>query len=299
MPSENISKVLKKSREITSTARSTISSIKSVLNNAGRIAGEIGTVIPPGARNQIGSVSFEPKQSDLKMTSSGKIKLESLGYDSSTRQVPEQYVVSIINSQGEIRALLQESISLRVTSEWVPFIRPEGIAAKLGALAQLITKKSLITRQTSRRVWQGTSPITISMTLKFEAYEDPQREVVRPCMRIQQMALPSEGEKTSGPFGFLPTLKPPGPSPFKIDQFKNLSKEDTSAIEKYLSDGDDISISIGSIVTFRPVIIKDAEVVFGTRLTSNGDPISATLNIVFETYEILTKEMLKTAYTIK
>ena len=56
--------------------------------------------------------------------------------------------------------------------------------------------------------------------------------------------------------------------------------------------GDNVTIYIGSYLVFEKVVIKEVNPVFDTRVTREGWPISAEVSVVFETYEILTKEVL-------
>ena len=46
-------------------------------------------------------------------------------------------------------------------------------------------------------------------------------------------------------------------------------------------------------MNFKSVIVKDVQPMYDTRLDADGWPIRAEVNITFQTYEIITKEVLK------
>lgn len=202
------------------------------------------------------------------------------------------YVVTISSKKWRVKAVLQDNISMRVESTWKALedLAPSGDqqwAALGGAIAQALTKKALVTAFTSRRIWGGTSPVELILPLRFEAIKDPQVEVVQPCLALQQMALPTKGED-SGFLGVLPLLQPPGPSPFQTGL--------NSEAGKQLGAGEDITITVGNLLTFKSVVVHNVTVTFDTRYTAQGLPISAKVDIAFQTYEIVTKEGLAEIY---
>lgn len=289
MPAENISKI--------NNTIDPANQVKQQIQQASNVLNTVKSVFSNN-KNKIGSVLFEPSSASGStgiIMDEGKLK-ELVGYPTSDKSVPAGYLVTIKNSDAVVNALMQENINLKVTSEWVPFIKPEGITADVNSIAQILTKHSLISRQTSRRIWQGTSPIEITVNLKLEAVYDAKREVVRAAMRLQQMALPSEGSSDNGAFGWIPTLIPPGPSPFSLEELPYLGGADNTNIGKHLKSGDRISITLGQFLSFYNIIVKDVSVDFSSRLTVDGDPIGAIVSMTFQTYEILTKDKLRHAY---
>jgi len=248
----------------------------------------------PGMSTQIGRVAFAAAEQFLakasistQLTYSGGYEV--LGY--ATEQwasVPLAYQVTVGSRKlgKAVRAPLQDDIRFRVSSTWDSFI-PQA-SGDVAALAAMFGR-SLVTRWSSRRIWLGTTPITINLLLKFDAVYDAYREVVMPCLILQQMALPSSqgSQQVSGTF-IENLLVPPGPSPFQgtAGNVKDILERNQ----------DRISIRIGTQWVFNNVIIKEADVVFKNKFTPEGQPTTAEVNVTFETYEIMTKESLKEVY---
>ncbi len=241
--------------------------------------------------------------------------------------IPPEYIIRI-SSEFEslngsaisfIEAPIQESIKLRVDSEWKSII-----PTKASAIFMAFTGKSLISKKVSRRLWVGTSPIQISVTLKLDAVDDAKLDVVNKACFIQRLILPYLQATPGSINDILQLLNPPGPSPFSFDPVEfdrleasdntgllsevwNLGKEAINKTEeaiekliesasKYAGKGDRITINIGRFLTFDNVIVKESTVEYYPKFTSDGSPISATINLVFETYEIYTKQDIYRAY---
>jgi hypothetical protein len=225
--------------------------------------------------------------------------------------IPIEYLVRVssYDLNATVIAPLQEDISMRVESRWESFL-PISALAKVNVLAQAGSQgeRSIISRATSRRVWLGTSPIVISLKLKFEAVSDPFLEVVEPIRLLQSMAVPSDPRSRTGgkPAGSkildkIPGLHPPGPTPFVWDNllsnqthYPSLSPNDLEASSK---NGDFILIEIGSFLTFWNVIVRENSVNYKIKFDPSGTPISAETVVVFETYEMPTVESLLDAYS--
>jgi hypothetical protein len=225
-------------------------------------------------------------------------------------RLSDAYVIKVRSKalKYTVIAFMQDKIGVRVGSNWEPFL-PLGTVGKVAQDAfQALFKKALVTRFTSRRIWRGTSPIEMNLTFNFQAIDDPYNEVVLPAQVLMQMCLPGEGERFANT---IPLLTPPGPSPYKIGggneevidynrvNANKSSKDNIQSGLKYLGKGDEIDIKIGNFMHYKSVIIKDVQPVFDTRMHKSGYPIGAEVNIVFETYEIMTKEALEKEVFIK
>ena len=235
-------------------------------------------------------------------------------------RIPEEYLVRITSYKNNctVIAPIQEDITLKVESRWEPFI-PTSILASANLIVQATTAgaRSVITRATTRRMWMGTSPMSLSLRLKFEAIADPFTEVVEQCRLLQAMACPSEPASAQGDFGGvydslkrgqfkeaaskLPGVHPPGPTPFSLagvltgqKSYDTMSKAD---VEESAKGGDFIMIELGRFLTFWNVIISTNNVTFKSKFDPNGDPISSEVEVLFETYEMPTVESLKKSYT--
>jgi hypothetical protein len=219
--------------------------------------------------------------------------------DSVLNGISPRYIVTISAFKAnqlntpyiKINAYLQDAFSIDVGSKWSDisqaFGGKNGVAddiAQIGtgilswATGNKSSPHSLVSAASSRRKWDGSTPPSMQITMKFEAIRDMTKEVILPCMRLQQLALPREGI-TGGYF-----LIPPGPNPFAdpADQSQGTS-------------GDHISLNIGNFLNFDSVIIEKAGVTYQNRMGSAG-PIGATVLMTISTYELLTQNRLAKAY---
>lgn len=264
------------------------------LQNA--ISNVVSTV--PTTINPRTSVAFGKSQTssvtNLAYSASGWITSD-LDYQSDSRM---QVAISSAKMRHVVKGLLPNRITFEVESDWVPFIPLNvGIADKV---FQAATGASLTTQFSSRRIWKGTSPVQISMELKFEAIQNARREVIEPCIRLMQMTLPKVGyDVQHGQFEFsIPVLIPPGPSPFAGFSGKgSLTKQlisyfNKDAASSIFQGGDQISLSIGDYLKFDNVIIKTVRPDFDSRIGIDGYPIGASVNIILQTYEMITSNKL-------
>jgi hypothetical protein len=283
--------------------------------------GDRRTINPVGQeqRTERSEVSRETFKS-LQKTGTREFALAEYGYKPDGRPVPIEYLarVTSIRNAATVIAPLQEDILLRVESRWEPLV-PTSLLATGNILLQAATKgrKSLVTKATSRRIWSGTSPMTLSLRMHFEATENPFTEVAEPCRLLQSIALPSEPREgktnrseiskhqtiqdVSGALSKIPILGPPGPTPFTTEGILNLQRPsnelgDTTSIVEGLKGGDKIMVELGRFVTFFNVIVREVSATVPIKFDPLGNPVSATVNMVFETYEMMTVEGLSDAY---
>jgi len=240
----------------------------------------------------------------------GTVKFTKLGYVPDGTKLPNEYLVSITSyrAKATITGILQENMMIGIESIWEPFI-PTEMYGSVDTAVQAISggKWSLITKATSRRKWKGSTPLEISLVLKFRAVEDAFKEVVEPCRILQSLALPSEGKDAAGLSTIadikkaIPFLAPPGPTPFTTEDLLNQDagtirgvKQD--AILQGLRGGDLIILRFGRFLNLFNVILKSARINFVPRFDIKGNPIAADATLIFESYEIMTAESLAFAY---
>jgi len=279
-----------------------------------------------GQPQEIGGTTFISTE---KKTPPKGFSLVEYGYKPDGEGVAPEYLVRVssLRNKCTVVGVLQEDISTRVESVWSPFLSTSALR-DANMLVQALTSRrdmpsSLITPASSRRIWEGSTPMIISLKLKFEAVVDPYTEVTEPCRLLQTMALPSEPDewRKSGLTGLLdikdvakdvftgkfsqalsrlPFLVPPGPTPFTTEGIlystrRNLQEKSYEE----LKGGDKIFVEIGRFLSFWNVIIKEVPVLHHIKFALNGDPISAEANVVFETYEMMTVQSLQDSYDKK
>jgi hypothetical protein len=178
-------------------------------------------------------------------------------------------------------------------------IVPTSVLSGIDTAAQTLTlgSKSLITKATSRRMWKGSSPMRLSLLMRFEAVFDPLLEVLQPLRILGSLTLPVESSSETG--SKLPFLGPPGPSPFQLQLQKSVRsaklKEVASVVNSFQG-GDQIQIELGEFLTFFSVIVREVNLTVPIRFDASGNPVSATVNVLFETYEMLTAESFRGSF---
>lgn len=256
----------------------------------------------------------------VQKTGTREVALTEYGYIPDGDPIPVEYLARItsIRNAATVIAPLQEDILLQVKSQWEPLVSTSLLATG-NILVQAATqgKKSLVTKATSRRVWSGSSPMMLSLRLRFEATVDPYKEVAEPCRILQSLALPSEPREgktnrseiskhqtiqdISNALSKIPILGPPGPTPFTTEGILNLNRAsselgDITGIVEGLKGGDKIMIELGRFLTFYNVIVREVSSTVPIKFDMHGDPVSATIRIAFETYEMMTVEALSDVY---
>jgi len=234
------------------------------------------------------------------------------------KALPPDYLIKItsIRNNCTIISPIQDSIKMKSTSKWEPFVPTSSLG---NILMQTITggRRSLITKATSRRVWTGSSPMTLSIHLKFQSVKDSFMEVTEPIRLLQSIALPSDPSDGRGfdvngalksmkdlnaselreALSTIPLLIPPGPTPFSVRGLVDL--EGFKAINDIVEGadgGDVIMVEWGRLLTFDNVIVQEVTPTIFNMSDPTGNPVKAEVDIVFETYEMMTVQGLEKAF---
>jgi len=234
------------------------------------------------------------------------------------KSLPPDYLMRItsIRNKCTVVSPIQDSIKMKSTSKWEPFVPTSSLG---NILTQTVTggRRSLITKASSRRVWTGSSPMTLSVHLKFQSVKDSFMEVTEPVRLLQSMALPKDpsngkGFDVQGMFNSIksfdiseswkalstiPMLMPPGPKPFTVEGLLDLEgfKTINDTIEG-LKGGDVIIIEWGRLLTFYNVIVQEVVPTIFNMPDPTGNPVKAEVDITFETYEMMTVEGLEKVF---
>jgi hypothetical protein len=120
----------------------------------------------------------------------------------------------------------------------------------------------------TRRIWDGTSPLNVTLDIKFVAVHANRirEEVIEPCTRLQQIAVPNV-------IPVIGVAQPPGPG--------------------IAYGGDRIDIYIGKFLKFSQVIVSAVNVAYDNKFDSSGNPLSASCTLEFSTYEMINKTELE------
>ena len=230
-----------------------------------------------------------------------------VGFNEGTfKNVDSQYRVTIENKDWIVNAWLQDNFEFDVNSDWGALISSpsdmlKGLAKGISDTQALVTKalsgKTLKNVAMTHRKWEGSSPLSINLRLKFRAYDNAKIEVLQACQALQAMVLPSEmGIKLPNNSPLPGFLVPPGPGETyissKFEKNYKLFGNNFSAFSR----NDNISLKMfGGKFFLDMCIVKSASVSFDPKMTKDG-PVAAEVNIKLESYEMLTKEKLGKIY---
>jgi hypothetical protein len=185
-----------------------------------------------------------------------------------------------------VRALMQGPIETSVRGHWqastasyLSSLVNQGVQALTGSAAQ--------NTYVSRRIWSGTSPLSLVLKLLFVAMDDPIKDVYQPVVELQRMVLPYLNLSVGGL-----AFKPPGPNPYTTSFTQALPKMLTWFVRGINQEGEDISIQIGQFIDLQRVVVHEVDVAWDDKFTKDGVPVAATVSLRFETFEVLTKNSL-------
>jgi len=211
--------------------------------------------------------------------------------------VVSEYLINIYSKRlnTNIVSTIQDKVGLRVTSEWRAVFGVGAIRQTLQQFLQLGTRRALTSKWATRRMWMGSSPISLTLPLKFAAINDAYFEVLLPLIKLQQMALPAQAKNNVGGSAGLGSkaynmtrdlfsLEPPGPDPYQASFLDNIRNIRGEGLEE-------ISIEVGKLFRFPSVIIRDVAVEMSD-FAKGGYPTNGVATVSFETFEMVTKEDL-------
>lgn len=213
------------------------------------------------------------------------------------------YLVSIEgNARGyqggrKIRVLAQtpEEIGIQIDNEWEALVANGAIPlpAFLGAGAigvgvtgaQQFLQSSgikLANQGLTSQIWRGTSPLEIQLPLLLNARRSAYDDVVVPMRNLIQLASPFSAGRRGEENTLLNTIIH-APGPTLID-----------AITR--TDANNISVSIGRLITIPSVVIISLQFDIQNRMTRDGWPVEANVNVVLRTHYTYLREDYETFF---
>ena len=188
------------------------------------------------------------------------------------------YAVQVIWGKDQIiNGWLPEEFSFEVQSDWgTPFAdggdKITAIASGLGVNLRLKIRSS--------QIWEGSSPVTLTIPIDFVAREDGKalEQVVTPVKQLMALALPDEFGEDAGT-----RLVPPGPN-FVGTYLNKEGKEEQVTVA-----GTDITVRLGNFVSFKKVIVTNVSATFSGKMLRDGYPAEAKAEMSFVTYTVMTK----------
>lgn len=218
--------------------------------------------------------------------------------------------LDVRSSDGEsdvsLETQLPETFSLALSAEYDrPYAQPlsqiagsaVGMGSGASAAEKLVTASTGATslnKYMSAAIWSGGGVLQVNMPFVLTAYDDARTEVTEKFIKLLSLVAPDEKN------GFLIA---PGPTIVNgQDVWDNLSSGNTTGAGASLSSGslggDDITLRVGRFFVLNPCIIRSVDLSFNTLFESEGQPISATINVQIESYFTTTKQDIQKAFSI-
>lgn len=219
------------------------------------------------------------------------------------------------NELVDIEAVLQKPLVVVTAATWRDFPPLSSVGNAFGAspeqqsrasalsglvkeAAYAVSGVSMISTIGTRRRWTGSTPVRISVDLRFESWNDADEEVLLPAMKLLALPLPNRSGVSLGGVDFF--LTPPGPAPYPANLLGKIANVVGSGDVSKLKDiakstGEQVTIKFGGVMTMRRCVIVESGVTWDTRCDARGIPLAANVRLVTETFEIMTKESLQEA----
>lgn len=204
--------------------------------------------------------------------------LDVVGY---TRGKVHQSLLCIIREQGEggegsgrgVAALLDENASRELSANWNAPFENETLGSFLersghtvaNVAATGLTAYELTSGNTTRttfnslKMWEGTTPHSLNLTLNFVAFEDPVNEVHEALKRLEEWASPSLNEVM----------------PVTVTN-EDGAKANAGRMPPKLT------LSIGRMAIFTDMVITNVSIPIGGPKTKDGYLLSAAVSVTIE-----------------
>jgi hypothetical protein len=197
-----------------------------------------------------------------------------------------------------VESVLSEPVQVDGSASWSEFIQPfiesiggSGIVTIADFLGR-IQGNSLRQPWMSRKIWQGSTPLRLSLNLKFLATggtlvrggeeqflgESGFYEVYQPTCQLMSLVYP--GGTGSG--GNITHFTPPGPSAFHAFSGKDAMEGQKGKLGVV---GHPVDVQIGNFILFQNCFVTNCSVRYSPTLDAGGYPMSATASLSIESYE--------------
>jgi hypothetical protein len=201
---------------------------------------------------------------------------------------------------GGVQANAQAKLNLRVENRWINILEAIGYSGDSTGLigeiskafnsAALFTGNNFLPNIATTHVWRGSNGLEIQLALRFDAYDDPQKDVIDPVKELIAMFMPGRGDGsgTGNAIGnainaaanAIPGatnagqwfMHPPGPTPWEFLQGKAAASL--------------FSVTLGRMMKIDNLIPTALEWEFENRFDTNGRPIAANVVVGFMNYTI-------------
>jgi hypothetical protein len=198
-----------------------------------------------------------------------------------------------------VESVLSEPVQVDGSASWSEFLQPfiESLSGGSGivTLADFfgrIQGNGLRQPWMSRKIWQGSTPLRLSLNLKFLAtggtsmrgdLEEHLREpgfyeVYQPTCQLMSLVYPGG----SGDGKNITHFTPPGPSAFHAFEGGDAMRGQQGKLGVV---GHPVDVRVGNFILFQNCFVTNCSVRYSSTLDAGGYPMSATAALAIESYE--------------
>jgi hypothetical protein len=203
-----------------------------------------------------------------------------------------------------VEAVLSEPVQVEGTAHWSPFIQSleklggGNIVTLLDFLGRSVGNGGLRQPWMSRKIWQGSEPLMLTLNLKFlatggtfvrggneEFLSAGFIEVYQPTCQLMSLLYPggvSSGEVSEAGEKIISHFVPPGPSAFHAFRGSDLK---TGQVGHNGIVGHPVDVQVGNFILFQNCFVTNCNVQYSHILDDDGYPMSATASLSIESYE--------------
>ena len=220
-------------------------------------------------------------------------------------ELSQQVVIRCGPKAVHVESVLSEPVEVVGRATWSRFIQAlekmggGNIVTLLDFLGSSVGKGRLRQPWMSRKVWQGSEPLKLTLNLRFlttggtfahknvEYYEEDSSaflEVYHPTCQLMSLVYPGGVGEGKGKNRKMTRFVPPGPSAFHSfhgEDSMEGQKSDISGVNV----GHHVDVTIGSFIQFQSCFVTDCSVRYSPTLDARGYPTSASVVLFVESFE--------------
>jgi hypothetical protein len=199
------------------------------------------------------------------------------------------YLVTIRKGSGGdlIQANAMSKLGLMIENRWVNVLEALGFSGSSGGLlglaadaanaGQIFTGSNFLPNLATTQVWRGSGGIELELQMRFDAWDDPVKDVLKPVQSLIQLFAPYRGD---GDFSIPGVdvqygswfLHPPGPTPKEY-----ISGEANDKL---------ITVTLGKVMHIGNLVPVRFQWEFEERYVKEGDPVCALVTASFMSYSL-------------
>ncbi len=197
------------------------------------------------------------------------------------------YRIMIARNGISVVANAGAKLSFNINNQWINVMQAlglgtEGTDSMLSKAIngfQIFSGNNFLPKIATSHVWRGSNGLEIQLQLRFDAWDDARKDVLKPVQDLIRIFMPNRSGKSEGALDSLASikslignqfLKPPGPTPYETLSGNWKSKA--------------VTLIVGKVWKLDDLIPTTFALEFEDRYTKEGDPICAKVTVGFMSF---------------